>query len=485
MEEKQKKTTKAVKQTEAKKLDKTSNKTTEKKPTKTAATKKATDDVKTASKKATTKSAKEVTKKETVKAIKEEPKKKAAKLVKDVADAEILKVDKEKKEKETKTKAASTAKAKTAKAVEKENEKISTPKTTKKTVKTTAQKVDKKPTKIEKEEQEKKPTGVAKTKANRKVEVESKVISDPKEKINKTEESTKDKKHVDISIGLILCVIIILGLIILNVKLGKHAYDIITKTETTTTDSEVDDASTTQEIGNVLKSDSEVAKKLVEKITFSPVVTASIFNVEAFDEATISNDLKLKIAWSKINDDKRLKSINENNELIESIEKATMDESIKEIFGPEAEIKSESFDYTNVSTFSASSDKVTYNGGIYTTREQQTEEIIPVVYQEVEKVVRYSDRIVVYVKVAYMDVEDGKYIAYKKFSNGNLTEKLFEITPGELFGDTSFDSSTGEGAISLATNKALDSIRTKLDTYKYTFEIDKTTQSYYLSEFGK
>jgi len=241
---------------------------------------------------------------------------------------------------------------------------------------------------------------------------------------------------------------------------------------------EEDSSDTTQEIGNVLKNDNEIAKQIINKITFSPNVTADIYTEGELDINTISNNLKLKIGWEKTKEEKKVKAINENNEEIITLEKTTMDETIKEVFGPLVKCNSESFYYTNTQ-------RINYSEGMYKNAIKEDEGISSLIYQEVQKVVKYSEKIVVYVKTVYINVEDGKYVAYKNFEDGNFDDKLVEFTSEELFGDVLFNTKTGEGAIVLEPNMALDSIRNKLDTYKYTFGLDTATQEYYLNEFGQ
>ena len=47
------------------------------------------------------------------------------------------------------------------------------------------------------------------------------------------------------------------------------------------------------------------------------------------------------------------------------------------------------------------------------------------------------------------------------------------------------DKYTGQGSVTIEENKALNAIRTQLNTYKYIFTFDETIGDYYLSGFGK
>lgn len=316
-----------------------------------------------------------------------------------------------------------------------------------------------------------------------------------KAKKEKNEKEKKDKKakknYIEISVGAIICVIIIIGLIILNVKLGTRAYNVITKNEAANSDLETDnDISVTQEVGNVLSNSDKLVTQMKEKITFAPNVTASIYDAETFSTNTISNNLKLKLGWAVTKDGNKLRSKNGNHEEIEAIEKETMAENIKNILGPNVKYKDESFDNTDISEFSAYSQNqgtISYSNGIYTSIVSKNieNEMAPIIYQEIQKVVKYTDKVVVYVKVVYMDVEEDNYIAYKDFTEGEFEERLAEITPEELFGEESFNPNTGEGTVTIDTNTSLNSIRNRLDTYKYTFSLDEETGEYYLSKFNK
>lgn len=316
----------------------------------------------------------------------------------------------------------------------------------------------------------------------------------PKQK-NKQQKENKPKKekkqYIDISIGAILCTIIIVALLVLNIKLGVRAYNIVTKNEDTNyEDKPREDISVTQEVGNVVDSNNELVEEMKEKITFAPNVVASIYNAEPFSTNTIPNDLKLRIGWAKVKNEDKLRSINEKNEDIEALEKETMEESIKNILGPQVKCKHEDFENTNISTFSTHAQNkgtIYYSEGLYKSIVDTNveEHISPLIYQEMQKVVKYNEKVIVYVKVAYMDAKENKYIAYKDFNDNKFEEELAEFTSEELFGASELNQYTGEGTVSSNPNSALDGIREQLDTYKYTFTLDQETGTYYLSKFNK
>lgn len=150
----------------------------------------------------------------------------------------------------------------------------------------------------------------------------------------------------------------------------------------------------------------------------------------------------------------------------------------------------QSFNNTDVKEFSKycqNSGIITFNNNVYQanlTQLEESEKIAPFIYQETQKILQYTNKIEVYVKTVFIDVRDGKYVLYKDF-NGEFEEELLEITPEKLFEDISINQYTGEGTIALEENKALDSIRDKLNTYIYTLQKEEAKGEYYLSEFNK
>ena len=315
-------------------------------------------------------------------------------------------------------------------------------------------------------------------------------VKDSKEQENKNQEKKKNKRYVDISVGAILCALIIIALLILNIKLGKHAYGIL-KNESTNSDVQPENnVSVTQEIGNVLNKTNKLAEEMKEKIIFPSNVVASIYNTQGFNTNTISNELKLILGWASTDDGKKLKSINEKNEEVEALEKQVMSETIKSTLGPNIKYIDEPFNYAKINLFESASrnyGQIIYSDGLYTSilKAEQEEEISPLIYQEIQKVVKYSEKVIVYVKTAFLDTDGNNYQIYKNFKNNNFSDELVQIEHDELFEGVIFDKYTGKGAVTLEENSALNSIRGQLNTYKYTFTFDETLQSYYLSEFAK
>ena len=87
-------------------------------------------------------------------------------------------------------------------------------------------------------------------------------------------------------------------------------------------------------------------------------------------------------------------------------------------------MKSQKVNRLKVQTFLSNIDRVSYSEGMYTAIIKAEEvDKSPLIYQEVQKVVKYSEKIVVYVKTIYINIEDGKYVAYKDFEDGNFKDK--------------------------------------------------------------
>lgn len=337
------------------------------------------------------------------------------------------------------------------------------------------------------------------TKKDKKVEEEQeekKVVKEqvaqPEEDKNNKEEKPK-KRYIEISVGAIICVAIIVGLVLLNIRLVKQAYSAIYNSVTSNNSAEDEDKiSVDEEVGITVKNSDEIVSEIKEKITFLPNVTASIFKAETFSSSNISNDLKLRIGWSKVKEEKKLRSINEDNKSIEALEKEVMEENIKNIFGPKIKYKDEAFNNTDVDIFSRyclNKGTITYDNGLYTSildenNEDIQNKIEPIIYQEIQRVVKYSDKVVVYVKVAYMDTNEDKYVIYKNFNGKEFEYELTEATQEEIFKDD-FNPYTGEGTVTANSNDFLDNIRSELDTYKYTFSLDAETGEYYLAKFNK
>lgn len=433
----------------------------------------------------------------TSKAEKEAIEPKTIKTKKEISENKISKAKKEvietKKSKEPKE----VAKTKTSKA-KKEVVEIKTSKEPKEVTETKTKKDKKEPIEIKTTTEKQEVKIDNKLKPNK----EEKKQAKNKKKANKSKEEKQENKnqkqpgkHVDISIGAIIAVIVIIALVLLNVKLGKQAYNIIkqdttTNNENSNSGTQSSNSNEIQEIGQVLNTKNEIVTEVLKKMTFSTNATASIYKNGSFNTDTIPNDLKLRLGWSRVEEKNKLKSIQANGTSIIAVEKQVMKNSIQDIFGLKIKYEAKPFNNVEVTSFATYEEvqgMINYENDMYIGAVTENNEIgvAPLIYQEVQKVVQYSSgKVKVYVKTAFADVKDGKYILYKEYNDG-FSGQLLEITPEEIFKEALPNQATGEGTIIANTNSSLNSIRGRLDTYTYTFEYNDSMEEYYLTEFNK
>ena len=321
---------------------------------------------------------------------------------------------------------------------------------------------------------------------------ESKIIEEPKEvKVEKEKaKEANTKKYIEISIGGIIAVLFIGVLIFFNVSLGKKAYNMTKgnntiQNEIVNTDIEIEE----EPIGIVINKQNEIVTKLIEKIEFPINTTASIYQIGEFDTDTITNDLKLRIGWANLKDEDKFHAKQATGESIIVVEKKAMEESINETLGNLVKYKDASFSNTNVKDFSRNAETkgiIKYEEESYTATENENKEEnkLAFIYQEVQKVLRYDNEIVIVIKAAFVNQEEDKYVIYQNY-NDSFENKLLETTYDNLFENTEFNKMTGKCSIAITENKSLEEIREELNTYKYTFTKDDSTGEYYLKEFKK
>ena len=474
MEEQEKKTRRTASAKNTTSKESATKKTTKKASTSPGANK---------AKAAKTTSASKNVKKSTVKEEKQ-PKDTAAKKEKTAIKIEEKpkKVSGTKKNSESKTKASKSAKAKEEKNVS------STKKTTNTKVKSTD--IKEKTDKIEVVEN---PTVTNSSKESKKEKIienkkTTKEAKNEKEQPKEQKQTKKTNKYIEISIGGIIALLVIGLLLVLNITLGKRAYNMFQEKDNKT-NSVVDTNAEIEEIGTVLNHQNEIVNKLIEKITLPLNTTASIYQIGDFDKETIANDLKLRIGWANLEETSKYHAKQATGETTILVEKSAMEEAIKEIFGEQVTYTDSLFDNTDVKAFSECAEtqgKIDFDGENYigVVNENAESGKVAFVYQEVQKVVKYEKEIIILTKTAFIEQQDNKYIVYKKY-NKDFKNKLMEITPEELFENSTLDKITGKGTIATANNPVLNDIREELNTYKYTFEKDDSTGEYYLKEFKK
>lgn len=230
-----------------------------------------------------------------------------------------------------------------------------------------------------------------------------------------------------------------------------------------------------------------IAQQLLNKINFPTYAVSSIYNVKNFNSTNIPNDLILRLGWSKINHNN--KTITNNNEIIQqTATKQTLHNSIENIFG-KINFTDTSFNNTNIKTFSGYHEnigEINYSNNLYTANYVESGGgDVPFIYQQLEKILKYNNKIDIYVKTAFVNTEynentdDCKYLIYSDFNNDTFKTKLLETTSKEFSNNQNLEQ------ISTKENKTLSNILNKLDTYVYSFELDTSTSNYYLISFYK
>lgn len=321
----------------------------------------------------------------------------------------------------------------------------------------------------------------------------------------------EEKKYIKISLGTAICIIIIFILIIVLVCLGFYTYKIkndINNTNTivqedtldssenvSTNTSDLSNTNTTENIGTEVNINDSIVKVLIEKIDFPTYATASIYNEGEFNLDTISNDLILRLGWSKLNDDDKETFLNNDEEMYKDrVTKEILNSSILDIFGPNVKYTDKSFTNIDVPTFygyEQNQGEINYSNNVYTADSiDGGGGDVPFIHQEVKKVLKYNDKIEVYVNTVFIDTQyidddnggDFEYIIYKNYNNNKFEEKLTETTSEEFSKNYSNDEYNGN--ISLKSNSEIAKIANQLNTYVYSFELDNIRGEYYLSEFN-
>ena len=196
----------------------------------------------------------------------------------------------------------------------------------------------------------------------------------------------------------------------------------------------------------------------------------------------------LKLGWSKITPEYNESLTNSLGVDTESATKEKLKASIQEIFGKNIKYKDASFTSTD-NTIYAISEKVTYDKNIYRINSVGAGER-PYIYQEIQEAKKYDDRIELVVKTAFTeydytnaeDMADAKLVIYKDIKNGKPQNKVMEISKDTE--KTGIYASLSNG-FAVQKNSTLLSIYNNLNTYTYTFNLDKTTNNYYLAAFTK
>lgn len=309
----------------------------------------------------------------------------------------------------------------------------------------------------------------------------------------------KNKKQVNLST--LICVIIIFILIISLMVVCYFAF--LKKDDSNNTNNVTGNNEASKQIENEkkqekdeeeLKINGSEVKKIIKKFNFGSVVH-SIYKTGDFDLSSIPNDLILRLGWSNIKSED--KDINER-EIKESADKSIMAKSIKNIFGDDITYKDKSFKYGDVKDFSEFIiENVDFDNSKYIATIFQGGGIgCPFIYEEIQKVIKSEDKIEVYVKTAFVNMgeliqdESGSTIGieYDIYKNYNFNREEFQnklITVKSTEFDRINNNSDEIFQLSPNRNETISSVVDKLDTYKYTFTLDKDSGEYYFTAFDK
>lgn len=173
----------------------------------------------------------------------------------------------------------------------------------------------------------------------------------------------KEKKYIKISLGLAVCIILIILLIVALIVFSIYTYKLnaIANKENMSHENIINnDENNTKILGNALSEEKvenngeeleikdSVVKAIIKKFNFKTYATASIYKVGNFTKDNIPNDLILRLGWDKIEASKKRLS---NNSAKETVTKEIMKQSIVNIFGNKINYKDNSFAKIDVDTF--------------------------------------------------------------------------------------------------------------------------------------
>lgn len=177
--------------------------------------------------------------------------------------------------------------------------------------------------------------------------------------------------------------------------------------------------------GEEVDSTTPEIKKVLDKIDYDTPYLAGIYKQGNFNRETIPNDLILRLAFESWTYEREFKS-NEPG-TIEKISKEEMKNYITELFGKNIKYNDVSFLNITVPTFDSYTE---FLGEVY-FQEQNDEYSAEwqavgggdknFIHQQVEKVLKYDDKLDVYVKTVFVKVgwldekDDFKYEIYKNY----------------------------------------------------------------------
>ena len=296
----------------------------------------------------------------------------------------------------------------------------------------------------------------------------------------------EDKKHVKISLGTAICIVIIFLLVIALILLGCYTY-VLKNSANKTSNTDVADASQSTndntpknevtkpvaDVGTELNVNDSIVKSLTDKIDFNTNARASIYKVGSFNSNNISNDLILKLGWDSIKDKKQVEGLSPLPD--EVVTKKEMAQSISNLFGPKIKYTDTSFAIVDIETFHGYQglvgDTVNYSNNSYSVELfQGGGGDCPFIQEQVTKALQYNNKIEIYVKTAFVDT---KYVE---------SSDSFEYI---LYKDFNFATNTFNNQLSkIAATQKMPELSSDFNTYVYTFDLDSSSGNYYLSGFN-
>ena len=270
----------------------------------------------------------------------------------------------------------------------------------------------------------------------------------------------EEKKYIKMRLSTAICIVIIFLLIIVLIGLGFYIYKIkdnsnnenttvqgnhtnLTENNSTNSLSNTSNTSNnntintgaTKDTGKEISFDDKLTKKVLKLIEFPTSAIASIYDEGKFNLDTISNDLILRLGWAKLDDNTKETIVdNERQELKQTAKKEILKNSIQNIFGSKIKYQDKSFDNIDVATFTGYNEnrgEIKYSSNLYTAKYiEGGGGDVPFIYQELNKILKYENKIEVYVKTAfidtiYIDGDDNSeaqfnYKIYKNFKNNKF-----------------------------------------------------------------
>lgn len=308
----------------------------------------------------------------------------------------------------------------------------------------------------------------------------------------------QSRRNPDIIIPIIMIVLLIIALICL----GFYAYNLkLADTEKQKTEINEQDNLNSENIGIIdlnkqetgveLNKEDNIINILIEKIDFPTYAIASMYKAKAFNLGTIPNDLILRLGWANAEKELIKNNVDNMGKYKQTVSKEKFDESVANIFGTELNYLDDSFTNIDVPTFHRYAENrgvINYSNNVYTANYAKGSGNAAFIHQEVHKVLKYSTKIEIHVKTAFIDVEYDKtkrefnYIIYKDFDDGKFKEKLEEATVEQL--NNSYLNFENKKS-SFNSNSEILKMTDKLDTYVYTFSFDENNENYYLNKFNK